>query len=189
MEPSDGVTPFPFVVPKHPAGEPLPVCDEAREGQVRTCRGVPSTDDGLYACARTAAGTFAGWSRIGTVTGATGPTGPAGSSGAAGSTGPTGPGANVTEVWYSAFWNPANIGADDDAGTTVSMSGVMNDGEWVCNASHTQLANTSFGNQQWFITAWPEDDNTVMARLLNKSGNPQDLPSGTLTIWCRKRPT
>jgi hypothetical protein len=44
------LTPFPFRVPRHPAGAPLPDAAEQFAFQVRACIDVPSVADGIYAC-------------------------------------------------------------------------------------------------------------------------------------------
>lgn len=42
--------PFPFRVPRHPAGEPLPEASEQFSFQIRSCVDVPGVDDAIVAC-------------------------------------------------------------------------------------------------------------------------------------------
>jgi hypothetical protein len=42
--------PFPFILPRHPIGEPLPTAGEEFAFQIRPCVSVPGKTDGLYAC-------------------------------------------------------------------------------------------------------------------------------------------
>ena len=59
--PQPAVIRFPFKVPRHPAGEPLPPAEDVFGFQIRACIDVSGVDDGLYGCLPDA-DAVSGWS-------------------------------------------------------------------------------------------------------------------------------
>lgn len=85
--------------------------------------------------------------------------------------------ASISQVLTaSATWDVASLADGAAASTFVAITGVTTDGTWVCSASLSSI--TAAG---WLISAYPYAGG-VRAVVMNKTGAPVDLASGTLRV-------
>jgi len=80
----------------------------------------------------------------------------------------------------TATWDVGSLANGESAETLVNITGVTNDGAWVCFASLT-----SFTAAAWVITAYPSLGR-VKVILTNHTGGTVDLDSGTLRVVAMK---
>lgn len=80
----------------------------------------------------------------------------------------------------SGAWDPSSAADNAISVLNTGLSGVANDGTWTCTASHSGI---TIGNLM-LVSAFPIAANTVQVTILNKTGSPVDIPSGTLRVAC-----
>lgn len=82
-----------------------------------------------------------------------------------------------TVLWRraSTTWDPANLADGAAASTTVTVAGAAVGDEAI--ASLSTITTTL-----WLISAYVGATNTVYVTIMNKTGGPVDLGSGTLKV-------
>lgn len=73
-------------------------------------------------------------------------------------------------------WNPGTVANDTVVYTTVSLSGVLSDGNWVCEASLSSITDAG-----WFISAIAISSN-VRVSLYNRTGGSKTPGNGILRV-------
>lgn len=88
-------------------------------------------------------------------------------------------GTTITSILAGTLtWDPGSLADGAATATTVTLSNVTT--SYTCTASHNAIGSSN----PVFLTANPSDTGSVIVSLLNKTGAPFDLPSGTLRVIC-----
>lgn len=77
-------------------------------------------------------------------------------------------------------WDPPNLAPGNCSSTTTTVSGIANDGTWVCVASQNTLPSS------WTISANPSGSSVATITICNFSGSTVNLSTSTVAARCWK---